>query len=268
VASSSGRYAVDVANLSVTFDRDEGALLVLNSLSMKVESGEFISILGQSGCGKTTLLRTIAGLLNPTSGSVFINGRPPTKARMRAELGFVFQSPVLFPWRTVMGNVLLPAEVLGSKISGNGMRGAIDTRKRAKEMLDLVGLRGFEKAYPAQLSGGMRSRVALARALSYEPEILLMDEPFGDLDEITRTRMNLELLRLKRTTGTTILFVTHSIREAVFLSDKVVVLTPRPSDVGTTLRIDLPKPRLWEMQETPQFGDYVRQLRRSLGVSL
>ena len=251
----------------MSFPLSGGVLHALKSISLRIQPGELVSLIGSSGCGKTTLLRLIAGLLQPTAGRVSIGGKTTVEARMAGEIGFVFQNPVLFPWRTVIKNILLPGEILNGRHDGRRRMTRCDWEQRAREMLELVGLKGFENAFPGQLSGGMQSRVAIARALSFSPRILLMDEPFGDLDEITRLHMNQELLRLQASTGATILFVTHSIREAVYLSDRVTIMSPRPGEIIETLEINLPKARRIEMQETPDFGDCTRLLRSALGIS-
>lgn len=216
-----------------TYVSREGDLRALRQISLEVSSGEFVCLVGPSGCGKTTLLRILGGLLQAENGVVRIDGRILTQPRH--EIGFIFQDPTLMPWRTVLKNVTLPLEVRGT----NG-----DQRKeRALKLLGLVGLLGFENLYPHELSGGMQQRVAIARALIYDPSILLMDEPFGSLDAITRNQMNLELLRIWHATGKTIVMVTHAIREAVFLADRVLVMSPRPGRIRGSVPIDLPRPR-------------------------
>lgn len=231
------------------------SLAVLNGIELVIEQGEFVSVIGPSGCGKSTLLRLIAGLAVPDAGDIRINGLNPLEMRRRREIGFVFQSPELFPWRTVEDNVRLPLEIFGQ---GDGVDETVRTH------LELVGLLGFEKYRPAQLSGGMRSRVALARALVYEPNILLMDESFGSLDELTREKMQMELLNIWQKKRRTVLFVTHSVPEAVFLSDRVVVLSPRPASVSMVLSIDLPRPRAAEMKESAAFLASVSRIRGQL----
>jgi len=228
----------------------------LHDLSLDVAPGEFVSILGPSGCGKTTLLKVIGGLELATSGTVSVDGRNPSEARQGRMFGFVFQHPVLFEWRTVRENVCLPGEVFGDA----------EVIRRAEDCIGLVGLCGFEEAYPNQLSGGMQSRVAIARALSFRPDILLMDEPFGDLDEMTRTRMNVELLRIWDNTKATVVFITHSITEAVFLSDRVVLLSDRPARVDAVLDVKLPRPRVLDMVESPEFLRLARDLRGWMGL--
>jgi NitT/TauT family transport system ATP-binding protein len=220
-----------------------------------VNPREFVSLLGPSGCGKSTLLRLVSDVLTPTGGSIRVGGRLPAEARKKRTFGFVFQDATLLAWRSALQNVLLPLEISGDT------RGAPE---RAARLLELVGLHGFEHAYPWQLSGGMRQRVSIARALITQPQILLMDEPFGALDEITRERLNTELLRIWQATATTILFVTHSSPEAVFLSDRVVVLTARPGRVKLALPIELARPRDPAIKDTVEFARYTSALRHAL----
>src|SRR5215471_1070180 len=221
---------------SMVFHASGGSVQALGDVSLDVQRGEFVSLIGPSGCGKSTLLRLIADVLQPTSGTIEVRGGPAKRARLEREFGFVFQHPGLLRWRTAEGNVSLPLE-----IGGWARRHAAPHRPAA--LLELVGLKGFERAYPRQLSGGMQQRVSIARALVTGPPILLMDEPFGALDEITRDHMNQELLRIWAATGTTIIFVTHSIPEAVYLSNRVFVFAPRPGRVTDQVRIELPSPR-------------------------
>jgi NitT/TauT family transport system ATP-binding protein len=228
----------------------------LEGIDLEIARGEFVSLIGPSGCGKSTLLRVIGDLVAPTRGDVIVNGKPAERARRDRDYGMVFQAPVLFEWRTVEDNVKLPLEVLG--------RGAAERAKRAAEMLQLVELSEFAKHYPYQLSGGMQQRVAIARALSFEPAILLMDEPFGALDEMTRERMNSEVLRIWERTGTTIVFVTHSIPEAVFLSSRVVVMSARPGRITDVVTIDLPRPRNEESRESRRYFELVTAVREGL----
>jgi NitT/TauT family transport system ATP-binding protein len=216
-----------------TFPSREGEVEALRDVSLTVSDREFVSIVGPSGCGKTTLLRILGGLLLPDAGVVRIDGQILTQPRR--EIGFVFQDPTLMPWRTVVKNVTLPLEVQDQDGYGH--------RERAMELLALVGLVGFENLYPYELSGGMQQRVAIARALVHEPSILLMDEPFGSLDAITRNQMNVELLRIWRATRKTIVMVTHTIQEAIFLADRVLVMSPRPGHIRATMEVDLPRPR-------------------------
>ena len=227
----------------------------LTSVSLDIQKGEFVSLLGPSGCGKTTLLRIIADLLQPTSGTVQIGGETPRAARLKQRYGMVFQSAVLYDWRTVRKNVMLPLEIM--KVP------KADRIERADKMLKLVGLTDFADHYPRQLSGGMQQRVGIARALAIRPEILLMDEPFSALDEFTREKLHVDLLRIWRKTNKTIIFVTHNIQESVFLSDRVCVLSPHPGRLSAVVNIDLPRPRTMEMKETPEFTALVAKVRYS-----
>ena len=244
-----------VEGVGMTFSTPSGPVQALAGASLTIQPREFVSLLGPSGCGKSTLLRLVADILAPTQGRIEVGGEPPGVARRRRVFGFVFQDSTLLPWRSTLQNVLLPLEIGGSARRG---------RAEALDLLELVGLRGFEAAYPWQLSGGMRQRVAIARALVTRPQVLLMDEPFGALDEITREHMNQELLRIWQATGTTILFVTHSSPEAVFLSDRVLVLGARPGRVKLELPIALPRPRDPAMKETVEFARHTAALRRAL----
>jgi NitT/TauT family transport system ATP-binding protein len=228
----------------------------LDGIDLEIGKGAFVSLIGPSGCGKSTLLRLIGDLTQPSAVAVEVNGKSAHQARLDRDYGIVFQSPVLFDWRTVEENVELPLEV--SRVDKRARA------ERAKAMLALVELGGFEKRYPWQLSGGMQQRVAIARALSFEPAILLMDEPFGALDEMTRERLNLELLGIWRQTGTTIVFVTHSIPEAVFLSTKVVVMSARPGRIVDVIDVDLPQPRNDLTREDPRYFSFVTRVRESL----
>lgn len=231
-------------------------VVALESIDLEVRRGDFVSLIGPSGCGKSTLLRIIGDITEPTSGEVTVNGKPARKAREDRDYGIVFQAPVLFDWRTVERNIALPLE----------MQGWDRARRQARiaEMLELVELSGFEKHYPWQLSGGMQQRVSIARALAFSPALLLMDEPFGALDEMTRERLNLELLRIWDETGSSVVFVTHSISEAVFLSTRVVVMTPRPGRISAIVEIDLPYPRTQETREDARFFELVTEVREAL----
>ncbi|HET6318882.1 MAG TPA: ABC transporter ATP-binding protein, partial [Chloroflexota bacterium] len=241
--------AVFFDRCSVTFCGSAGAVEALRGVTLSVKRGEFVSLIGPSGCGKSTLLRLAADVLAPTDGAVSVLGESPSAARRARRFSMVFQDPVLLPWRTVQQNVELPLELAG--------RPRAVRRSGAERTLDLVGLTGFERARPAQLSGGMRQRVAIARALTLEPALLLMDEPFAAVDEITRDRLNLELLGIWERTRAAVLFVTHSIEEAVYLSDRVIVLSQRPGRVSAELAIDLPRPRdRLELGENPQYHHY------------
>jgi NitT/TauT family transport system ATP-binding protein len=248
--------AVNLDRVSIRFDSDRASVTALQDISVSFPTGGFVSLIGPSGCGKSTLLRIVADLLHPTSGSVRVLGDSPAKARRERALGFVFQDAALLPWRTVLSNVRLPLQVGSAPRNGHA--------QTPEELLRLVGLAGRENAYPQELSGGMRQRVSIARALVCQPRLLLMDEPFGALDEITRDRMNEELLRIWEQTGTTILFVTHSIPEAVYLSQQVLVLSSQPGRVRAQMEIDLPYPRRLEVRDTPQFTALTGGIRKLL----
>jgi NitT/TauT family transport system ATP-binding protein len=250
--------AISLREISMVFGTSGAGARVeaLDSVNLDVASGEFVSIIGPSGCGKSTLLRLIGDLLAPTSGNIHVNGKSPRQARLSREYGMVFQQPVLYEWRTVTQNVQLPLEVMQVP--------AADRRARAEELLRLVGLVEFAQRYPWELSGGMQQRVSIARALSFSPSVLLMDEPFGALDEMTRERLNRELLNIWSDTSTTIVFVTHSIAEAVFLSDRVVVMSPRPGRIEAVLNVDLGRPREAETRDAPRFFELVAEIRRHL----
>ncbi len=250
---------VEINGLTKTFAK--GNVTALEGIDLQIEAGEFVSLIGPSGCGKSTLLRVIGDLTPPTEGGVLVNGKPAPKARADHDYGMVFQDSVLFDWRTVAKNVELPLEMLGWERAKR--------KQRAEEMLKLVELQGFGDHRPWQLSGGMQMRVAIARALAFEPALLLMDEPFGALDEMTRERLNIELLDIWRRTESTVVFVTHSISEAVFLSTRVVVLSPRPGRVAGVIGIDLPQPRTNDTREDPRFFELVtdvRELLRGVGA--
>ena len=243
---------VEIADVSKEYPTANGPLRALDSASLAIRDGEFVSIVGPSGCGKSTLMLIAAGLVPASSGTVRVAG-----AEVRApsgEVGIVFQDPTLYEWRRVLENVLLPVDI--KKLPREQFR------SRALELLELVGLKGFERHYPYQLSGGMRQRVALCRALVHDPALLLMDEPFGALDALSRDQMNRELQSIWQQHRKTVLFITHSITEAVFLSDRVVVMSPRPGRVGAVIDIDLPRPRSFDSVETPEFGRYAKEIRR------
>jgi NitT/TauT family transport system ATP-binding protein len=245
---------VSARNVSKTFGK--GGITALQDIDLDVERGEFISLIGPSGCGKSTLLRVIGDLVEPTIGEVLVNGKSAHRARLDRDYGIVFQAAVLYDWRTVAKNIALPLELL-----------RWDRTRRAdrvKQLVELVELEGFEKHYPWQLSGGMQQRVSIARALSFSPALLLMDEPFGALDEMTRERLNLELLRIWSETGSTVIFVTHSISEAVFLSTRVVVMSARPGRITSVVPIDLPQPRTFQTREEPRFFELVTEVRETL----
>jgi NitT/TauT family transport system ATP-binding protein len=234
----------------------KGGVTALQDIDLEVARGEFISLIGPSGCGKSTLLRVIGDLVEPTAGEILVNGKAAHRARLDRDYGIVFQAAVLYDWRTVAKNIALPLEL------GDWSRAA--RAERVREMLSLVELEGFEKHYPWQLSGGMQQRVSIARALSFSPALLLMDEPFGALDEMTRERLNLELLRIWAETGSTVIFVTHSISEAVFLSTRVVVMSARPGRITAVVPIDLPQPRTADTREDPRFFELVTEVREQL----
>ena len=259
--------AVRLAGVGKVFPvKGSDPMVVLTAIDLEVAQREFISLIGPSGCGKSTLLRIIGDLIAPSSGSVVVNGKPAPQARRDRDYGMVFQAPVLFDWRTVEANVRLPLEVTDYP---RDQREAL-----VRERLELVELGGFTKHYPHQLSGGMQQRVAIARALALQPSLLLMDEPFGALDEMTRERMNSELLHIWGETGTTVIFVTHSIPEAVFLSSRVVVMSPRPGRISETIDIDLPYPRSESTREEERYYELVTEVREALrgrpagGISL
>ena len=244
-----------VRDLSAVFRNGNGGLQALDSLSFSVCPQEFLCVLGPSGSGKSTLLRILAGLLAPTGGEVVYLGERLTSPRR--EIGFVFQKANLMPWRTVMQNILLPLEV--QRVSWD------EARERARELVELVGLQGFEHTLPRDLSGGMAQRVAIARALVHDPDLLLLDEPFGGLDALTRERMGTELLHIWQARRKTVVMVTHSISEALFLADRVAVLTPRPGRLRLDLAVDLPRPREEEMRYTARFGELAQELRAAIG---
>jgi NitT/TauT family transport system ATP-binding protein len=252
---------IAIERLSKTYDSGGGMVTALHDVSLSIAPGEFIALIGPSGCGKSTLMRLIGDLAQPSSGSIQVKGKTPQRARIDRDYGIVFQAPVLYDWRTVHKNVELPLEVMG--------RPAAERRERSRAMLELVGLQDFGDAYPWQLSGGMQQRVSIARALAFSPSILLMDEPFGALDEITRERMQAELLAIwgGAETDTTVIFVTHSIPEAVFLSDRVVEMSPRPGRIERVVDIDLPRPRDIVTRESPRFFELVTAVRESLRES-
>ena len=248
---------VQLHGIDKVFGRgDQPPTVALEGIDLDIRMGEFVSLIGPSGCGKSTLLRIIGDLIAPTRGTVVVNGKPADQARRDRDYGMVFQAPVLFEWRTVEDNVKLPLEIQGAS--------AAKRTARAKEMLELVELGDFLGHYPWQLSGGMQQRVAIARALAFEPAILLMDEPFGALDEMTRERMNSEVLRIWERTGTTVVFVTHSIPEAVFLSSRVVVMSARPGRVTKVIDVDLPRPRNEDTRETRRYFELVTEVREAL----
>ncbi|GGA60972.1 ABC transporter ATP-binding protein [Pseudoclavibacter endophyticus] len=268
VEQSAGKDAAegDVPRLLIRdvgrdFRTRNGVTHAVSGVDLSIQKGEFVAVIGRSGCGKTTLLRMVGGLLPPTSGEIEVDGKrlwngTQVDSSAITKLGFVFQESNLFPWFSVLDNIALPM-----KLRGVGKR---QRRARATELAELVGLTGFEKSYPRELSGGMRQRAAIARALSTEPELLLMDEPFGALDALTRERMNLELQRIVLETTSTVVFVTHDIPEAVFLADRVVHMTPRPGRIHQIVPAEFPKPRSVDVQTTLEFNEIVRNLRSDI----
>jgi NitT/TauT family transport system ATP-binding protein len=248
---------LNVQSASKWFESRGNQVIALDRATLKLPAGGFGALIGPSGCGKSTLLRMIADIVPPSSGRILLGNELPSAARRAQAIGFVFQSATLLPWRSVRANIALPLSIVGRK----SKRVA---RRTPDELIELVGLTGFENALPAHLSGGMQQRVSIARALVLEPDILLLDEPFGALDEITRQRMNLELLRIWAESGTTALLVTHSIGEAVFMADTVFVMSPRPGKVSLTVDVPLPRPRTLQMMGSQAFFDTVNRVRDGL----
>ena len=245
---------IEARDVGLTYQTNDGPVFALSKINLDVAEGEFVSLIGPSGCGKTTLLRAIADLEKITEGALTVNGLAPEQARLARAYGYVFQAPALYPWRNVERNVGLPLEVMGFD----------DQASRIQRNLDLVNLSGFEKKFPWQLSGGMQQRVSIARALAFDPKLLLMDEPFGALDEIVRDKLNQQLLELWDRTGKTIVFVTHSIPEAVFLSTKIIVMSPRPGRIIDVIESNLPRNRTLDMRETPAFLKIAQRVREGL----
>ena len=247
---------ISATNLSLTFDTNDGQIHALSDVNLEVEKGDFVSFIGPSGCGKTTFLRVIADLERATGGEVTVNGVSPEQARLARAYGYVFQAAGLYPWRTIGGNIRLPLEIMGISKA--------EQAERVKRVLSLVDLSGFEKKFPWQLSGGMQQRASIARALAFDADLLLMDEPFGALDEIVRDHLNEQLLALWARTEKTICFVTHSIPEAVYLSTKIVVMSPRPGRIIDVIDSTLPKERPLDIRETPEFLEIAARVREGL----
>jgi NitT/TauT family transport system ATP-binding protein len=247
---------IDIRNLSLTFETADAPVHALQNIDLQVRRGEFVSFIGPSGCGKTTLMRIIADLEQPSEGDVLVNGVTPRECRLRRDYGYIFQAPALYPWRTIQRNVELPHEIMGVPKP--------ERAARAQQYLSLVGLDGFERKFPWQLSGGMQQRVSIARALSFDPDLLLMDEPFGALDEITRDHMNEELLRIWEKTRKTVIFVTHSIDEAVLLSTRIVIMSARPGRIIDVIDSNLPADRTLDTRDTPEAVELAHRVRMGL----
>ncbi|MEE2946021.1 ABC transporter ATP-binding protein [Cognatishimia activa] len=254
--SPAAETVISAQNLSLTFETADGPVHALKDVSLDINKGDFVSFIGPSGCGKTTFLRVMADLEQPTGGQISVNGVSPREARLNRAYGYVFQAAGLYPWRTIGGNIRLPLEIMGYDKA--------DQAERVTRVLEMVDLAGFEKKFPWQLSGGMQQRASIARALAFDADILLMDEPFGALDEIVRDHLNEQLLDLWAKTGKTIGFVTHSIPEAVFLSTKIVVMSPRPGRVTDVIESPLPKERPLEIRDTPEFLEVAHRVREGL----
>ena len=250
------KQVISGKNLNLVFQTGDGPVVALKDVSLNVEKGEFVSFIGPSGCGKTTLLRVFAALEKPNSGELIVKGMSAEKARQERTYGYVFQAAGLYPWRNIAKNVRLPLEIMGFNKD--------EMAARVKKVLELVDLAGFEKKYPWQLSGGMQQRVSIARALSFDADILLMDEPFGALDEIVRDYLNEQLLKLWQSTNKTICFVTHSIPEAVYLSTKIVVMSPRPGRIIDIIESDLPQERPLDIRDSKKFIDIAQRVREGL----
>ncbi len=256
VTQSGVADVVAASKLGLVFNTNDGPVQALSNVDLTIGKGEFVSFIGPSGCGKTTLLRVIADLEKPTSGTIMVNGMTPEQARERRAYGYVFQAAALFPWRTIADNVALPLEIMGISKA--------ERAERIRRTLELVNLAGFEKKYPWQLSGGMQQRASIARALAFDADLLLMDEPFGALDEIVRDHLNQQLLELWARTNKTICFVTHSIPEAVYLSTRIVVMSPRPGRVTDIIDTDLPRERPLDIRESPEFLAIAARVRDGL----
>jgi NitT/TauT family transport system ATP-binding protein len=254
--STSNSTVVSARDLGLTFETNDGPVHALTGVNLEINKGDFVSFIGPSGCGKTTFLRVIADLEKNTSGTISVNGMSPDAARKARAYGYVFQAAALYPWRTIGKNIALPLEIMGFSEA--------EKQERIKRTLDLVNLSGFEKKYPWQLSGGMQQRASIARALAFDADLLLMDEPFGALDEIVRDHLNEQLLKLWERTNKTICFVTHSIPEAVYLSTKIVVMSPRPGRVTDVIESTLPRERPLDIRESPEFLTIAHRVREGL----
>ena len=250
------KSVISATDLSLTYETNDGPVHALQDIDLNIKEGEFVSFIGPSGCGKTTLLRVIADLESPTKGMIEVNKMTASQARMKRAYGYVFQAAGLYPWRTIGGNIKLPLEIMGYN--------KIEQEERVSRVLELVELTGFNKKFPWQLSGGMQQRASIARALAFDADILLMDEPFGALDEIVRDHLNEQLLKLWNTTKKTICFVTHSIPEAVFLSSKIVVMSPRPGRISKVIKSNLSNDRTLDIRESNDFLDIAAQVRDEL----
>lgn len=244
------------SNLDLTFETSDGPVHALKDVNLEINKGDFVSFIGPSGCGKTTFLRCIAGLETPTAGEISVNGMTPDEARRARTYGYVFQAAGLYPWRTIAGNIRLPLEIMGFNKA--------EQSQRVQRVLDLVDLTGFDRKFPWQLSGGMQQRASIARALAFDADILLMDEPFGALDEIVRDHLNEQLLQLWARTEKTIAFVTHSIPEAVYLSTKIVVMSPRPGRISDVIESTLPRERPLDIRDSPEFIEIAHRVRDGL----
>jgi NitT/TauT family transport system ATP-binding protein len=253
---SAGPAVIEAKGVGLVFRTDDGPVQALKDVSLSIGRGDFVSFIGPSGCGKTTLLRAIAALEHPTEGALTVNGMTPDQARQKRAYGYVFQAAGLYPWRTIAGNVQLPLEIMGFSRA--------ERQERVRKVLELVDLGGFAKKFPWQLSGGMQQRASIARALAFDADILLMDEPFGALDEIVRDRLNEELLKLWAGTGKTIVFVTHSIPEAVYLSTRIVVMSPRPGRIADVIESTLPRERPLDIRDSAEFLQIAHRVREGL----
>ena len=255
-SNTSPQVVIEAQNLDLTFQTNDGPIHALKGVDLNINKGDFVSFIGPSGCGKTTFLRVVAGLEHPTGGDITVNGMTPDEARRQRAYGYVFQAAGLYPWRTIGGNIKLPLEIMGYPKS--------EQDAKVEKVLELVDLAGFDKKFPWQLSGGMQQRASIARALAFDAEILLMDEPFGALDEIVRDHLNEQLLELWARTEKTIGFVTHSIPEAVYLSTKIVVMSPRPGRITDVIESPLPKERPLDIRDTPEFLEVAHRVREGL----